>query len=182
MVIRNCTKPPWVSGRSCELRSKIKYPVLINNCFVVSFFWGKTSNNCLENSQFFHETQWFFEVFEINVTGSSLILDFFSNRVEQLVSEHLRVRRANASQMLLHCSKSSSCRAKSYTSKGAWIIKKSSRNEQVIHILVLGGQKHTKKIFHHLRTHEHHPAHAWGNAQWSMTKHYLPSSQILDSH
>jgi len=92
-------------------------------------------------------TQWFFEVFEINVTGGSLILDFFSNRVEQLVSERLRVRTANASQMLLHCSKSSSCRAKSYTSKGAWIIKKSSRNEQVIHIFVLGVKNTPKKSF-----------------------------------
>ncbi len=114
-------------------------------------------------------TQWFFEVFEINVTGSSLILDFFSNRVEQLVSEHLRVLRANASQMLLHCSKSSSCRAKSYTSKGAWIIKKSSRNEQVIHILVLGDQKHTKKILEN----------AWASSYSRMSKRSMTHDQTL---
>jgi hypothetical protein len=33
-------------------------------------------------------------------------------------------------------------------------------NEQVMHILMLGVQKHNKKISDHLAMHEHHPAHA----------------------
>jgi hypothetical protein len=67
--------------------------------------------------------------------------------VEQPVSEHLKVRRADASQMFFHRSKSSnkSCRAKSCASKGACIIKK-LKNEQVMHILMSEGQKHSKKI------------------------------------
>ncbi len=58
------------------------------------------------------------EVQRLGLEGS-YISAFSLDRVEQLVSKHLRVRRADASQMLLHCSKSSnkSCRAKSCTSR-----------------------------------------------------------------
>ncbi len=75
--------------------------------------------------------------------------------------EHLRVRRVDASHMLVHCSKSSnkSCRLKVAHPKAIESQKK-SRNEHVMHILMLGGQKHDKKFLDHLVTHEHHPAHA----------------------
>jgi hypothetical protein len=58
------------------------------------------------------------EVQRLGLEGSyisALSLD----RVEQPVSKHLRVRRADASRMLLDCKSSNkSCRAKSCTSKG----------------------------------------------------------------
>jgi len=105
-----------------------------------------------------------------------------TSRVEQLVSEHVRVQRANASYMF-HCNKSwkKSCRAKSCTSKSAWIIKKLKKWANYAYFTVEGFKNTPKKFLDHLRTHEHHLAHAWANVQWSMTEHYLPSSQILNA-
>jgi len=45
---------------------KIKYMILIYNCGPQNL---EKSNNHTENHQFFHETQWFFEVFEIIKTA-----------------------------------------------------------------------------------------------------------------
>ncbi len=137
VVTRNCTKPPWVSGRFSELRSG---PDIQLFCCFFSFR-GKHQITAYKTASSFMKSS-DSEVFEINVTNGSLILDLKENRVEQLVSEHWRVWRADASQMLLHCRKSSSCRA-----KGAWIDHKNRLKKwaSYAYFNVGGSKTHPKK-------------------------------------
>lgn len=64
------------------------------------------------------------------------------------MSQNLKVQKVDASQMLLHCSKSSkkSCRAKSCTSNRTWIVKKTQEMSKLC-IFWCRGVKNTQNQF-----------------------------------